>query len=98
MVLHTTRTKEILSEIQAMTLEEIEERLPIVEAEAVDIAAQIRKVEASKKDGTGSAEGRTNEWWARAMNSLKLKRFMIAQMQQRRKALRQDINWIQGGK
>jgi hypothetical protein len=80
-------TKQIITEVEKMTFEEIEDALPIAEEEATAIDAQLRNADAERlRSGTPV----DSAWVFSASNALKLKRFRIDALQKRHKELKQE--------
>ena len=85
---HKTHTMVLLETIGNMGYDELCEKIPVAEAEAVDIQAQI-----TKSIGEAKATGAIHAdpmWLSRATNALRVKRFTIIQMQRRKKLLKKE--------
>lgn len=82
-----SRTKEMIVEVEKMTYEEIEKQLAELLSDTADIEAQIRKAKAKVIE---KKEYSDPQWFAKATNALKMKRYLIMLMQQRRKKLKKE--------
>jgi hypothetical protein len=82
----TAYNLEILREVDGMTLDQIEAVLPVVEAQAGDIQAQLESAKVTSQAG-GSID---STWFAKANHALRLKRVRIEALHKRRKQLKRQ--------